>query len=99
MCGYHNQQFRTVSPPRGTGRSPTDKGSYFLPDPAEAVKHNNLLGDETAAGKVYLDELNRSGSNLSHETCTSEGPSCRVARRLSRGRCFRATGAVPVLLP
>ncbi len=27
-----------------------------------------LLGDQTAAGKIYLDELNRSGSNLSRET-------------------------------
>lgn len=27
-----------------------------------------LLGDQTAAGKIYLDELNRNGSNLSRET-------------------------------
>lgn len=27
-----------------------------------------LLGDQTAAGKIYLDELNRDGSNLSRET-------------------------------
>jgi hypothetical protein len=27
-----------------------------------------LLGDRTAAGKIYLDELNRDGSNLSRET-------------------------------
>jgi hypothetical protein len=27
-----------------------------------------LLGDQTAAGKIYLDELNRAGSNLSVET-------------------------------
>jgi len=27
-----------------------------------------LLGDQTAAGKIYLDELNRSGSNLSRDT-------------------------------
>ncbi|MGJ5819804.1 hypothetical protein [Paludibaculum fermentans] len=27
-----------------------------------------LLGDQTAAGKIYLDELNRPGSNLSRET-------------------------------
>lgn len=27
-----------------------------------------LLGDQTGAGKIYLDELNRSGSNLSRET-------------------------------
>jgi hypothetical protein len=27
-----------------------------------------LLGDDTAAGKIYLDELNRDGSNLSRET-------------------------------
>lgn len=27
-----------------------------------------LLGDQTAAGKMYLDELNRPGSNLSRET-------------------------------
>lgn len=27
-----------------------------------------LLGDQTAAGKAYLDELNRNGSNLSRET-------------------------------
>jgi len=27
-----------------------------------------LLGEQTAAGKIYLDELNRSGSNLSRET-------------------------------
>ncbi len=27
-----------------------------------------LLGDQTSAGKMYLDELNRSGSNLSRET-------------------------------
>ena len=27
-----------------------------------------LLGDRTAAGKIYLDELNRSGSNLSRDT-------------------------------
>lgn len=27
-----------------------------------------LLGDHTAAGKIYLDELNRDGSNLSRET-------------------------------
>ncbi|HEY1759734.1 MAG TPA: hypothetical protein VGG72_30465 [Bryobacteraceae bacterium] len=26
------------------------------------------LGDQTAAGKIYLDELNRNGSNLSRET-------------------------------
>jgi hypothetical protein len=27
-----------------------------------------VLGDQTAAGKIYLDELNRNGSNLSRET-------------------------------
>ncbi len=27
-----------------------------------------LMGDQTAAGKIYLDELNRDGSNLSRET-------------------------------
>lgn len=27
-----------------------------------------LLGEQTAAGKIYLDELNRNGSNLSRET-------------------------------
>jgi hypothetical protein len=27
-----------------------------------------LLGEQTAAGKIYLDELNRDGSNLSRET-------------------------------
>jgi hypothetical protein len=27
-----------------------------------------LLGDQTSAGKIYLDELNRNGSNLSRET-------------------------------
>jgi hypothetical protein len=27
-----------------------------------------LLGDQTGAGKIYLDELNRDGSNLSRET-------------------------------
>ena len=27
-----------------------------------------LLGDQTAAGEIYLDELNRNGSNLSRET-------------------------------
>ncbi|HVW86609.1 MAG TPA: hypothetical protein VHB50_18115, partial [Bryobacteraceae bacterium] len=27
-----------------------------------------LLGDQTAAGKIYIDELNRNGSNLSRET-------------------------------
>jgi hypothetical protein len=27
-----------------------------------------LMGEQTAAGKIYLDELNRSGSNLSRET-------------------------------
>jgi hypothetical protein len=27
-----------------------------------------ISGDQTAAGKIYLDELNRSGSNLSRET-------------------------------
>ena len=27
-----------------------------------------LVGDHTAAGKMYLDELNRDGSNLSRET-------------------------------
>jgi hypothetical protein len=27
-----------------------------------------VLGDQTAAGKIYLDELNRNGSNLSQET-------------------------------
>jgi hypothetical protein len=27
-----------------------------------------ILGDQTAAGKIYLDELNRNGSNLSRET-------------------------------
>jgi hypothetical protein len=27
-----------------------------------------LLGDQTAAGKIYLDELNREGSNVSRET-------------------------------
>jgi hypothetical protein len=27
-----------------------------------------LLGEQTAAGKIYLDELNRTGSNLSRET-------------------------------
>lgn len=27
-----------------------------------------LLGDQTAAGKIYLDELNRDGSNLDRET-------------------------------
>lgn len=27
-----------------------------------------LLGEQTAAGKIYLDELNRKGSNLSRET-------------------------------
>ncbi len=27
-----------------------------------------LQGDQTAAGKIYLDELNRNGSNLSRET-------------------------------
>src|SRR5258708_645916 len=27
-----------------------------------------LLGDQTAAGRIYLDELNRNGSNLSRET-------------------------------
>ncbi len=27
-----------------------------------------LLGDHTAAGKIYIDELNRNGSNLSRET-------------------------------
>ncbi len=30
-----------------------------------------LLGEQTAAGKIYLDELNRSGSNLSRETLLS----------------------------
>jgi hypothetical protein len=29
---------------------------------------NYLLGDQAAAGKIYLDELNRSGSNLSRDT-------------------------------
>ena len=30
-----------------------------------------LLGEQTAAGKLYLDELNRNGSNLSRETLLS----------------------------
>ncbi len=32
---------------------------------------NYLMGDQAAAGKIYLDELNRNGSNLSRETIFS----------------------------
>ena len=42
-----------------------------------------LLGDQTAAGKIYLDELNRSGSNLSRETILN---SLRMTYRYDGGQ-------------
>lgn len=41
----------------------------FLSEARGWIAHiDHVLGDQTAAGKIYLDELNRNGSNLSRET-------------------------------
>lgn len=47
----------------------TARTPEFLSEARGWLAHvDYLLGDQTAAGKIYLDELNRSGSNLSRET-------------------------------
>ena len=47
----------------------TAKTPEFLSEARGWLAHIHfLLGEQTAAGKIYLDELNRSGSNLSRET-------------------------------
>lgn len=47
-----------------TARTPA-----FLSEARGWLAHvDYVLGDQTAAGKIYLDELNRNGSNLSRET-------------------------------
>jgi hypothetical protein len=45
-----------------------------------------VLGDQTAAGKIYLDELNRNGSNLSRETLLN---SLRMTYGYDGGRDLR----------
>ncbi len=43
--------------------------SEFISEARGWLAHvDYVLGDQTAAGKIYLDELNRNGSNLSRET-------------------------------
>lgn len=47
----------------------TARTPEFLSEARGWLAHiHYLLGDQTAAGKIYLDELNRNGSNLSRET-------------------------------
>jgi hypothetical protein len=47
----------------------TARTPEFLSEARGWLAHiHYLLGDQTAAGKIYLDELNRTGSNLSRET-------------------------------
>ncbi|HEY4365450.1 MAG TPA: hypothetical protein VGN17_31100 [Bryobacteraceae bacterium] len=47
----------------------TARTPEFLSEARGWLAHvDYLLGDQTAAGKIYLDELNRPGSNLSQET-------------------------------
>lgn len=47
----------------------TARTSEFLSEARGWIAHiDYVLGDQTAAGKIYLDELNRNGSNLSRET-------------------------------
>jgi hypothetical protein len=46
----------------------TAKNPDFLSEARGWLAHVDLiLGDQTAAGKIYLDELNREGSNVSRE--------------------------------
>jgi hypothetical protein len=47
----------------------TARTPEFLSEARGWLAHiHYVLGDQTAAGKIYLDELNRNGSNLSRET-------------------------------
>ena len=47
----------------------SSRSPAFLSEARGWLAHiHYLLGEQTAAGKIYLDELNRNGSNLSRET-------------------------------
>ena len=66
----------------------TARDPAFLSEARGWLAHVYYLeGDQTRAGKIYLDELNRSGSNLSRETLLT---SLRMNYRYNRGEELRA---------